>query len=273
MIIFVPVGGLANRMRAIASAIALAQDTHTNLRVIWYKDQGLNLSFKEIFCPLRLPGVELRDASFGDLLLHDRPRKKNLYVPYLFQMMRFRKCLYEDEVSKIQRTGFDFKGWVGSHNVYIASHDSFYPSGTDLSELFKPVDPIQKRIQEQLLLFNDSTIGIHIRRTDHAVSISESPTELFIEAMEKEMSRDPQTRFYVATDSEEDKDSLMKKFGGSVITSANQASRNTRAGIEEAVADLFLLAKTKKILGSLQSSFSEIAAQLGHIPLIVLRRK
>ena len=28
MITFVPVGGLANRMRAIDSAIALAQDTH-----------------------------------------------------------------------------------------------------------------------------------------------------------------------------------------------------------------------------------------------------
>lgn len=40
MITLVPVGGLANRMKAIDAAIALAQKVSTELRIIWYKDQG-----------------------------------------------------------------------------------------------------------------------------------------------------------------------------------------------------------------------------------------
>lgn len=273
MITFVPTGGLANRMRAIAAAVALAQDLNTNLRVIWYKDQGLNCSFTNIFHPFSLSGIELRDASFSDLLIYDRPRRKNLYIPLIFQKMLFGKCLYEKEISKIQRTDFDFKGWAGNANVYMASHDCFYPSKALLPELFKPVGRIQNMIGEKALFFNEYTIGIHIRRTDHAISISESPTELFIEAMEKEIDCCPQTRFYLATDSEEDKKWLKDRFADRVITSGNKASRNTRSGIEEAVTEMFLLSGTKKIIGASRSSFSEIAAQLTNVPYIALRKK
>lgn len=37
-ITFVPAGGLANRMRAVASALTMARDAGRGLRVIWFKD-------------------------------------------------------------------------------------------------------------------------------------------------------------------------------------------------------------------------------------------
>lgn len=39
-ITFVPVGGLANRMRAVASAVMLAGKTKSELSIIWFQDLG-----------------------------------------------------------------------------------------------------------------------------------------------------------------------------------------------------------------------------------------
>ena len=98
MITFVPVGGLANRMRAIDSAIALAQDTNHELQIIWFKDQGLNCSFCDLFQPFSLPGVTVREANKSDLLLQDRPRKKNFYLPALSLSTQYDSKIYEKEV-------------------------------------------------------------------------------------------------------------------------------------------------------------------------------
>jgi hypothetical protein len=46
--------------------------------------------------------------------------------------------------------------------------------------------------------------------------------------------------------------------------------RESVSSIEDAVIDIFCLAKAKKILGSAGSSFSEMAAELGGIPLEIV---
>ena len=40
-LMFIPSGGLANRMRAIASAYALTQETESDLQVVWFRDWAL----------------------------------------------------------------------------------------------------------------------------------------------------------------------------------------------------------------------------------------
>ena len=44
-ITFVPVGGLANRMRAVASAVTLAAKTDSELSIVWFQDWALNAPF------------------------------------------------------------------------------------------------------------------------------------------------------------------------------------------------------------------------------------
>ena len=44
-IILVPVGGLANRMRAVASAVTLTYRVRRKLEVLWFRDWGLNAPF------------------------------------------------------------------------------------------------------------------------------------------------------------------------------------------------------------------------------------
>lgn len=48
-IILYPIGGLANRMRAVDSAYNLSIDNGSKLTVFWIKDKGLNCKYSSIF--------------------------------------------------------------------------------------------------------------------------------------------------------------------------------------------------------------------------------
>ena len=142
--------------------------------------------------------------------------------------------------------------------------------------LFRIFQPIEK-IQEQVRTFTDSfsrpTMGIHIRRTDNIASISQSPTELFIEKMREEISKDEDCQFYVATDSEEEKKRLKDIFGERILTLPRAADRNSIAGMQDALVELYVLSHTRKIMGSMQSSYSETAAQISNIRCELLTKK
>lgn len=270
----IPVGGLANRMKAIDSAAALAQDTGAELRVIWFKDQGLNCRFDELFEPLRLPGVQIKEASFLDLLCLDRPRRKNFRIPRIFQRFAFDECIYEKQATELFYREFDFRSWLEGHNAYIASCVYFYPQpGAKLFQCFQPIPSLQQRIKECCSAFGEHTWGMHIRRTDNAASIAQSPTGLFINRIKKELQHHAQSSFYLATDSETDKQQLKQLFGERIITSPRKADRNSVAGMQDALVELYVLSHTRHILGSAQSSYSETAAQISGITYELLKKQ
>lgn len=272
MITFVPVGGLANRMRSIASALSLARDLNTGIHIIWFKDKGLNCRFTDIFEPIRSDNLLFREAGIKDLLMYDRPRKKNLWLPAYFQYLYYSKRLYEAEVASLRANQFDFFEWAKHSRPYLASYDMFYPLNYTLNQLFVPLPSIRKRIEEKKQLFRQNTIGIHIRRTDHTTSTQESPTSFFMDFMDKEIQKDQQVMFYMASDSEEEKAMLKARYPDRILSSERVASRIHRSGIEDAVVDMYLLASTRKIAGSSQSSFSEVAAMLYNTEHIVLKK-
>ena len=113
-------------------------------------------------------------------------------------------------------------------------------------------------------------IGVHVRRGDNLMSHKYSPLDLFIKKMDENIGVDPSTTFYVSTDSNEVYETLKQIFGDKVYTAATVRSRDTLKGIQSALLDFYCLSKCKKILGSYDSSFSEIAAKMGKIPLEVI---
>ena len=265
-ITLIPVGGLANRMKAIDSAVALAHETHARLHIIWFKDKGLNCRFDQLFQSLNLEGVTLKEASWMDKLIIDRPRRKNFHLPRLFQRVLFDDCIYENEATQLFYRNFDFLSWAKEKNTYIASCVYFYPQTTHpLFSIFQPTETVQEQIKTYTADFNRFTIGIHIRRTDNIASISQSPTELFIERMKEEISKNEDCQFYLATDSEEEKKRLKEIFGERILTLPRAANRNSIAGMQDALVELYVLSRTQKIFGSMQSSYSETAAQISNI--------
>ena len=89
--------------------------------------------------------------------------------------------------------------------------------------------------------------------------------------MKKEIEQNGDTTFYLASDSEEDKRSIVNRFGNRVFTSVHKADRNSLEGMQEALIELYLLSRNRHVLGSVHSSFSETAAQIGKISYELLR--
>jgi len=110
-------------------------------------------------------------------------------------------------------------------------------------------------------------VGVHIRRGDHTKAKQFSPLSAFINAMDAEPA---DTVFVVATDSANERMTINEQYKGRVWFPAETLSRMTQKGMEGAVLDFIALSRCKKILGSYNSSFSELAAMYGDVPLKVV---
>lgn len=272
-ITFVPVGGLANRMRAVASAVMLAGKTKSELSIIWFRDWALNAPFYQLFKPVDREVACLRDASRLDYALLDRPRSKNFHFPLLFQKLFFKSCLYECSITPLCNRHFDFERWVKEGGcVYMASYTAFQPYDYAwISRLFVPVDEIMEEVENRCRNFSDAMIGVHIRRTDNLASIRQSPIELFYQKLDEKIKEDGKVAIYLATDSEEVKREMKERYGDRIFCSGKKADRGSLEGIREGITDMYTLARTQKIYGSFQSSFSDMAAQIGGVPLEILK--
>lgn len=268
-ITLVPEGGLGNRMRTIVAGIRLAQAVNAHLEIVWFQDWGLGCRYDVLFKPLALHYVTIREATRADLLLRDRPRRRNLWLPRIFERLQYDVCI---EGAEFHTPADEYIARCKGKNVWISSCGYFMSKITlpDYFNLFSPQDDIRKRIDQTAAAFGKRTVGVHLRRTDNAQSVNESPTALFIERMKAEPA---DTIFYLASDSEEDKQLMKDVFGKRLITSDRQAERGTTEGMKDAVTEMFLLSKTQHILGSYYSSFSLIASYISGKKLEIVKRQ
>ena len=266
----VPVGGIANRMRTIASAYQLCADANVDLRIIWFRDRALNAPFNKIF-NFAYDNIFVKEATMIDHLVNDRPRLKNLFFPRIGQFLTFDSTIYEKEIEQLRQMNFDFGEWVKDKRCYMASYNEFGQLDDEIyRKLFIPVEIVRQKVEKYVSMFSTNTIGIHIRRTDNVRAIQMSPVELFMEKAEEEFSNNNNTKIFLATDDEYVKKTFKSRFADKIITSMNLADRNSIIGIQDGLAELYTLARTSKIYGSAWSSFSEIAAKIGNIELEII---
>lgn len=263
----IPIGGLANRFYAITSAIAFCKDYDIKLKVIWFKDKGMGADFHSLFElseDVDKSNVEIIDAKWYHYV-YDRPRKRNLWLTRLFQVLFFSPRSYDKDLSDFNIDNFFNNG----HNGYLVHCSPFY-SYYKLDNLILKKTIVDKVNEIISFWKKKSVIGIHIRRTDNIYSISHSPLELFVKAIDLEIENNPDVIFYVASDSLEEKIKLKSKYNERIITSLQKTQRNTQYGILNAVVELYVLSKTSKIYGSSYSTFSKLAADISGIELNIL---
>jgi hypothetical protein len=136
--------------------------------------------------------------------------------------------------------------------------------------IFEPINNLNIQIEATALKYSN-TVGVHIRRTDHLISIKKSQTSKFITIMEDILNKNIQTTFFLATDDDDVKQELIKKFNKKIITNNIESyNRNESNSIQNALIDLYCLSKTKKIYGSYHSTFSQMSAIIGEIDFITV---
>jgi hypothetical protein len=133
----------------------------------------------------------------------------------------------------------------------------------------KPLNNIQKEIDNFSKKHKMSNlIGVHIRRGDFAdrnVSPGRVSTdEKFIEKMKEFIKEDNKTKFFLCTDSQEMEEKIEKEFPKRIIKFKKSSfTRTDVRATQEGLIDLYLLSKTKYILGTYRSTFTELAWWLG----------
>lgn len=258
----IPTGGLCNRLRAIATTIAIAKHYNCSLSIYWNNNRGLKANFADLFEPIHIEKVHLIENT--QWLYHINGTKDYLLRKWFLRLgneqVVFNHSIYT-QGDIYQKLKSNYKG-----NLLLIS---CYPMCTDyqIQNIFVPKRDLQLRIDQITSTFSKNMIGVHIRRTDNIASIKSSPIDVFIHLMQLEIEKEDTVKFYVASDEEEVKKELQDKFPGRVITLMDDTSRDSLEGMKFAVVDLFCLSKTKKILGSVASSYSQIAAEIGGIKI------
>ena len=258
MIWIEPIGGLCNRMRAINSAYHLALDLGQELTVIWTARAELNCSFGKLF--KKLSQVQLIE-NVGKTARR-------------YKLRRYFSDLYLNEEAVGRLNGNDpmipISFFREKKRIYIHTGYQFYRT-ENYPKLFVPTEEVRNLVEGQKRQWKGRMVGVHIRRTDNTSAIRGSSTEGFIMQMEKELLQEPETCFFLATDSNMESETLCKKFGSRIYMQENKKlERDSEEGMKAALVDLLCLAGTEKIIGSYWSSFTDLSSEYYGIEKVIV---
>jgi hypothetical protein len=294
-----PVGGLCNRMRAIDSSVALAEKLGKRLVVFWGRDLWLNCRYCDLFKPSPnfdvieekqwagkkalfpyLPGS--KPTSIGKKSLYALTRKAlNINSEIWYEniekaVTQLDTAIQPENVRNMQ--DYEVQSFTQIKPILKVLHaegSAFVCSawklslGQNYAQNFTPIDRIYEQITDLSNHFTN-TVGVHIRRGDHTIAIKHSSLQKFISAMDNEVAENS-VNFFLATDCKATEEELMKRFSNRIVTFTKSSySRNSAQGIQEALIDLYCLSKTKRVLGSYYSSFSQVAAEISGIEEVTI---
>lgn len=274
MIHIEPQGGLANRMRVMASALALHNDTGKPLRCYWTPKPELNARFEDLFQPVDILNISYK-VPFKYRRLKSSFQDNSIKyiiangINYLSSIDIFIKDKDVANVIWNKKLNLQILAERKKH-MYIKTCHNFY-RGPTFADVFKPIPALQSIIDEKTSTFTTPVLGIHIRRSDNKNSILFSPTELFIQKIDKQLTEEPNSHFFLATDDEQEEKHLKNRYGTRIMTHKKILDRNSLRGVQDAIVDMYCLAATDTIWGSYWSSFSEMAATLGNKKLEVVK--
>ena len=227
--------GFANRVRALVAGLCAAEELKIPLVIHWP------------------PGPDCACKALSVLDGESLPKTVKVVSEELYKPT---EVLSQDDWEKL------LSEWNETSDLTIKSYGIFCATDTYDEHLrrLRPSARVKEMLGRRCGSVGWSTaIGVHIRRTDNLKSILGSPLESFLESMRKET----ECQFVLATDDVSVRQELVNEFGPRIFTPALVLSRKTEEGMVHAVVDFFALSKCSKILGSVGSSFSEIAARYG----------
>ena len=268
-IIIVPMGGLANRMRAIASGLVLSRKYSRPMTVIWNKNNDLNAPFNLLFETKSLPFNLLDGNNLKYYLYYQYPRKKNLFISRVISSFKGTKLLNIENGLPYGYLDCLLDNYIG--DIVITSGLQFY----DFDNILIPsIFKFSQRVLDNKKFILENIVpdfALHIRRTDNKEAIKNSPVGLFEKIICDGIADQPMIKYFLATDDECIKHHLYEKFPNNIIFNSRAADRRSEEGMLDAASEMCIMSECDIIYGSYWSSFSEIAASYGNTQLIVVK--
>ena len=242
-------GGLCNRLRVLICAASYSEKHNCILLVRWPIVDGFQATLPDLFdCPYRIIG-EREDRIFRYLArrfdgLHmDLNYEGRKTETLSFKAPRF--VTYLETIEKFGEPYLDTQFAAFSHRLI-------------------PVPAIQSNIRAfDDFLRSNTVVGVSVRSTRaHPKTIEASPTRWFIERINFLHRLAPHIKVFLSGDDAGVGDHIRRSVTCPIVALDKPFAFNSTESIRDAVADLYLLGRTKYILGSYWSSFSETAFEM-----------
>ncbi len=271
-------GGIANRIRPISCCLQLAEKSKREFFIFWEQsyrcEAHLNDLFENNFKYITKEEMLKLDSY---TIYCGRSDSRHVYEA-------FGESLLEDLI-KIHGTSS-----IGAHamdltdqkeNVVIISNGYLTNTDMNITKQFirnlKPIKKIQDKIDrlEKELQISTEVIGVHARGSDFNVNVEEYEYNIL-----EGLKRNPKVKFFICSDDYTFENYFQKKYPNNIIRNGNKKYveqndkskntwfDNTRVNIEsaqDAIVDMYLLAKTNFLIYKPNSSFAElINIMIGH---------
>mmetsp|Transcript_12253 Transcript_12253/g.37372 ORF Transcript_12253/g.37372 Transcript_12253/m.37372 type:complete len:884 (+) Transcript_12253:122-2773(+) len=269
--------GLGNRLRALGSMLAYARKYNKELVLIWENDEHCGADFNDLFSDEIVLMKKFHPKyPFTDNAKYDD--KWNLFNAYNYMEM-------EEGANKGQPIEDDPLKHTYYKGAYVMEPSDWNEENESLRTL-TPHPEVQKIIDEHKNADFTNYVGVHIRNrgldqdiknVDFSKEYTESASATmdywrskshysnFIDRMRSLLMEDPKLEFYVASDTFTVQSEMEKQFPGKIHTTDRACDDRDASCVRYALADLYNLGKTKKMLGSNWSSFTEAAQRFGGI--------
>jgi hypothetical protein len=279
--------GLCNRLRALASAMEAAKTSGRHLRVIWERDMHTAADFHDLFENQEMDVYNSFEASEYLSDFYDRYNymeaekggKKGVLVRLESPRHIYVKSAFVLNYTFRASASSPYKSTIPDRWRIQAQLRSLVPNKA-VRKLLAEVD---KEAKAHL-------IGVHIRESDPRTEIpglgedaydisawrklsyfrSLSSYENFAAGIKIRLDQEPHAKFFISADSPQIKTNLKLTFGSDKIFAIDAAEdrecmdRGARC-LQQALADLLMLGKTRELYGSYWSSFTEVASYLNGI--------
>lgn len=268
-ITLVPTGGLGERLRAVASTIALARKHCRPLEIIWFETDDFMAPSNRLFTldpQMRREDITIREAKWTDWISNRYPDKGNVWLSAPYMMVSFDSVLTNDKIKELQAHAPEQLELIfrrRHHRLFIETSMELTRSRDMYSPLLPNIEVINVR-NSRLSSWHNNIVGIHIDR-DSSVSMQDSPIELFIKRMHEMVVADPGTSFFVTTTSHNERERLQTLYSSRIISPSSMSDGTSVDGLIEIYGDLLALSQTTKILTTPNSAYSAVASTMGHI--------
>jgi hypothetical protein len=255
--------GLGNRLRAYASAAAIARQANREVVLLWTPDHHCDCRFVDLF-----------DA---DILVIESPEE----VPR-DGVRRYTYMELEPGANKGELIDLDTSQDVLVRSAYALNHPAsqWNDENAELRAL-RPAAAVRKLVDSVSV---EGCIGAHVRMEagqgldqnsyDSAENWSreshdkihywrgKSHYSAFMRRIDALFVQRPERRLFLATDLPENYEIFRHRYGERLCYLPRQVYDRSREQIVYALADALLLSRCEMLLGSTWSSFSELATRL-----------
>lgn len=277
LVTLIPQGGIACRLRTIASTIHYTQKYERQLEILWQLSDDFPCPHERLFTlSPRLTsengGVRIRTARWKDYITCAPPEPKNLFLTWPFVVLNY------DHTEKLRNDSKHLPEQIAELKSILSDQKESLLLSSSVSlgsvphmyELIEPTVEVNNILRSRMSGWQGNVVGVHINRTVPEGNVNDCPTELIIRRMQKMIEEDSEVRFFIATRSREEKERLAAIFKDRVYVPFSTQPPKSTKGIVESFGELLALSHTSYILSTKGSTFSEVAADIGGVDLEIL---